>query len=49
MNELQGDLVVDISTTYCFQDDDYERPDVASRRGHSSRGLIEKKSQMFGW
>jgi hypothetical protein len=25
---------LDISTTYCFQDDNYERPDIADHRSH---------------
>jgi hypothetical protein len=40
--DCKGDPDLDILTTYCFQDDDYESPDVASCRGHSNRGLIEK-------
>ena len=29
------------STTYCFQDNNYERPDVAGHRSYASGGLKE--------
>jgi hypothetical protein len=37
--EKKGDS--DISTTYCFQDDNYERPNVAGHRSYASDGLKE--------
>jgi hypothetical protein len=36
----QSPGALDNLTTYCFQDDNYESPDVASRRSHASHYLI---------